>query len=132
MTAHRLTRAALPTAIALLFAFASPTDARQDPAPACPDVSTSSPDTVPFGSPAAFTGSVRGGDANVTPTYSWTVSAGTIESGQGTSSITVNTSGLDSNATITATVDVGGYARECSTSSSCTITIVAKPPARGA
>jgi hypothetical protein len=93
------------------------------PAPpvACPTISVSCPDTGTIGQPVTFTANVSGGDANVTPTFNWTVSAGTISSGQGTSSITVDTTGVSGGATITATVDVGGYGRECSTSSSCTV-----------
>jgi hypothetical protein len=88
--------------------------------PACPTVSVSCPDTGTIGQPVTFTANVSGGDSNVTPTFNWTVSAGTISSGQGTSSITVDTTGVAGGTTVTATVDVGGYGRECSTSSSCT------------
>jgi hypothetical protein len=90
------------------------------PPPACPTVSVSCPDTGTIGQPVTFTANVSGGDPNVTPTFNWTVSAGTISSGQGTSSITVDTTGVAGGTTITATVDVGGYDRSCSTSSSCT------------
>ena len=84
--------------------------------PPCPTVSVSCPDTGTVGQPVTFTANVSGGDANVTATYNWTVSAGTISSGQGTSSITVDTTGVAGGSTITATVDVGGYDRSCSTS----------------
>ncbi|MCA1635019.1 MAG: hypothetical protein LC802_15350 [Acidobacteria bacterium] len=87
----------------------------------CPTVSVSCPDTGTVGTPVTFTANVSGGDSNVTPTYNWTVSAGTISSGQGTSSITVDTTGVAGGSTITATVDVGGYDRSCSTSNSCTV-----------
>ena len=92
---------------------------------ACPTVSVSCPDDVSAGSPITFTASVNGGDTNVTPTYNWTVSAGTISGGQGTSSITVDTTGLG-NQTVTATVDVGGFDRTCSASSSCSTTVRAQ------
>ena len=91
----------------------------------CPTVRTSCPDTVKADDPVTFTANVSGGDNNVTPTYNWTVSAGTISSGQGTSTITVDTKEAGG-MTITATVDVGGYERECSTSSSCTVSVVKK------
>jgi PKD domain-containing protein len=88
--------------------------------PPCPTVNVSCPsEPVKAGTPITFTANVSGGDPNVTPTYNWTVSAGTISSGQGTSSITVDTANLPNNSTVTATVDVGGYDRSCSTSSSC-------------
>ncbi|HYE13056.1 MAG TPA: hypothetical protein VD968_01290 [Pyrinomonadaceae bacterium] len=92
--------------------------------PDCPEVDVSCPaDPVAPGSPITFTATVRGGDPNVTPTFNWTVSAGTISSGQGTSSITVDTTGLPGNSSVTATVDVGGYPRNCPTSDSCTTPI---------
>ena len=92
------------------------------PAP-CPTIDVSCPDNVRPGDPITFTASVSGGDTNVTPTFNWTVSAGTISSGQGTSSITVDTTGLPGNTTVTATVDVGGYDRSCSSSDSCTTSL---------
>jgi hypothetical protein len=95
---------------------------------ACPTVTVSCPDTGTAGTPVTFTANVSGGDPNVTPTFNWTVSAGTISSGQGTSSITVDTTGVT--GTVTATVDVGGYDRSCSTSNSCTVTFPARPEAR--
>ncbi|MDQ3805423.1 MAG: PKD domain-containing protein [Acidobacteriota bacterium] len=95
------------------------------PAPACPTVDVSCPDTATPGQPVTFTASVSGGDPNVTPTFNWTVSAGTITSGQGTSSITVDTTGLAGGTTVTATVDVGGFDRNCTTSDSCTTSLTA-------
>ncbi|MFL6256774.1 MAG: hypothetical protein ACJ74T_17350 [Pyrinomonadaceae bacterium] len=94
----------------------------------CPTVTVSCPDTTTAGTPVTFTANVSGGDPNVTPTFNWTVSSGTISSGQGTSSITVDTTGAT--GTVTATVDVGGYDRSCSTSNSCTVSIPAVPLAR--
>jgi len=87
----------------------------------CPTVSVSCPDVVDEGQPVTFTANVTGGDPNVAATYNWSVSAGTITSGQGTPSITVDTTGQGGTA-ITATVNVGGYPPECNTSASCTTT----------
>jgi hypothetical protein len=56
------------------------------------------------------------------PTYNWTVSNGHIISGQGTSSITVETAGL-AGQTITASVDVGGYGIPCPASCSVSLPI---------
>jgi hypothetical protein len=92
------------------------------PRPTCPTVDVSCPDTASAGQSVTFTANVSGGDAGVTPTFNWTVSAGTISSGQGTSSITVDTTGLG-NQTVTATVDVGGYDRECRVTDSCSTAI---------
>ena len=66
----------------------------------------------------------------MTPTYNWTVSNGTIASGQGTSTIDFDMSEVQGDSTVTATVNVGGFARECSTSSSCTSSVMKKPEAR--
>lgn len=104
--------------------------AQQRPQPACPTVRTSCPDTVDGGATLTFTVNVSGGDPNVTPTYNWTVSAGSIASGQGTSTIEVETKEVVPEATITATVDVGGFDRSCSTSSSCTTSVLKKPASR--
>jgi hypothetical protein len=99
----------------------------------CPTVTVSCPDTAEENLEDAltFTANVSGGDTNVTPTFNWTVSAGTISSGQGTSSIKVDTTGIGGQ-TVTATVDVGGFARECRTSNSCTTSIAKKgsPPVK--
>lgn len=95
----------------------------------CPNVTVSCPDTVTESAPMTFTAKVSGGDQNVTPTFNWTVSAGTITSGQGTSSITTDTAGIGGQ-TATATADVGGYDRNCSTSSSCTVSVMKKVEAR--
>ncbi|HEY0100277.1 MAG TPA: hypothetical protein VGB76_15105 [Pyrinomonadaceae bacterium] len=93
----------------------------------CPTVTVSCPDTARENLEDAltFTANVSGGDPNVTPTFNWTVSAGSISSGQGTSSIKVDTNGIGGQ-TVTATVDVGGFARECRTSNSCTSSIEKK------
>ena len=95
--------------------------------PRCPTVAVSCPDTPWNDGRITSTASVAGGDPDVTPTYNWTVSAGTISDGQGTSSITVDYSKVGY-TTFTATVDVGGYDRSCRTSASCTTNI--EPPMR--
>ena len=82
--------------------------------PPCPTVSVSCPSDVDQGSPITFSSSTAD---NVT--YNWSVSAGTISSGQGTSSITVDTAGLGGQ-TVTATVELGGLDPSCSRTASCT------------
>lgn len=99
---------------------------QQPAATDCPTVGATCPAAVETGQPITMTAQVSGGDPNVTPTYNWVVSAGSIESGQGTSVITIVTTGLDPDSTVTATVDVGGYDRSCSTTASCS-TSVTKP-----
>jgi len=97
----------------------------QDASPNCPAVHVSCPDSVKVGEDLTFTADVSGGPSDITPTYNWSVSAGSIKSGQGTSTIVVDTTDTGGQ-TITATADVGGFARECSTSSSCTASVEAK------
>jgi len=106
----------------------TPEREEQQPAQQCPTVTVSCADSAQDGQETTYTASVSGGDPNVTPTFNWTVSAGTISSGQGTSSITVETTGV-AGQSITATVDVGGYSRECRTSNSCTISVASNAPA---
>jgi len=119
--------ALLPHTGAIPPASAHPSAETVQPTRQCPTVTVSCPDTGAGGVEMTYTANVSGGDPNVTPTFNWTVSAGTISSGQGTSSISVDTTGT-AGQTITATVDVGGFSRECRTSNSCTAS-VAKPAA---
>ena len=92
--------------------------------PRCPTAVTVTCPTevVQEGTPVTFTANVAGGPGTVTPTYTWTVSAGRITSGEGTNTITVDTTGLGGQS-ITATVDVGGFAATCPHTASCTTTI---------
>ena len=71
-----------------------------------------------------FTGSFQS-SSNELLTYNWTVSAGTITSGQGTDSINVDTTGL-SGRSVTATMTLGGLDPLCMRAASCTATM--KPP----
>lgn len=82
---------------------------------------------VPEGAPVTFTANVKGGPGN--QTYNWTVSAGTISSGQGTSSITVDTTKLGGQS-VTATVELGGLDPNCNRTASCTASVVAPPVSR--
>ena len=106
----------------MLMLFSVATAAAQN----CPTVKVSGPYEVKSGDSLTLTVYVSGGPKEVTPTYNWTVSAGAISSGQGTSVITVDTSEVLAGSTITATVDVGGFDRECSTSNSLTSEVLAK------
>lgn len=101
------------------------------PPPPCPVVSVTCPADVEPNQPITFNASVTGGPEGATWTYNWSVSAGTISSGQGTSSITVDTTGL-SGQSVTATVNIGGADPSCTgTTASCTTQVkVVPPPAR--
>ncbi|MGH9871725.1 MAG: PKD domain-containing protein [Pyrinomonadaceae bacterium] len=92
--------------------------------PPCPTVSVSCPAEVDLASPITFTAS-GAGDMNVT--YNWTVSAGTISSGQGTSSIEVDTAGLGGQS-VTATVELGGLDPSCARTASCTTSVKPEKP----
>jgi len=95
--------------------------------PPCPTISISCPTSeVEAGTPATVSVNLSGGDPNASVTYNWTVSAGTITSGQGTPSITVDTTG-QAGQNITATVEIGGLAPECDRSRSCSFSVLSKP-----
>ncbi|MDT4896304.1 MAG: hypothetical protein QOH25_1381 [Acidobacteriota bacterium] len=89
----------------------------------CPNVSIYCPDTVTLGAPVTFTANLSGGTANITPVYNWTISAGTIISGQGTPSIQVDTTGLGGQP-ITANLSVEGYNLSCP--ANCTVQVPRK------
>ena len=88
------------------------------PKPTCPNVSLICPDRIEAGQPVTFTSTLTGGTGNVSRVYSWTVSAGRIIEGQGTSSIRVETTGLEGQS-LTASLSMAGYEDNCS--ASCTI-----------
>lgn len=98
------------------------------PPPFCPTVSVSCPtDNVYEHEKITFTANVSRGMSDMTPTYNWSVSAGTIISGQGTSTIIVDTIGLGGQ-TVTATVSVGGADPSCTgTTASCTTSVKSLP-----
>jgi hypothetical protein len=99
----------------------------------CPVTQVSCPDMVYINDKLQFTADVRGGDSKVTPTYNWTVSSGAIESGQGTSVVLVSTKDLSDGQSVTATVEIGGFGRDCGygqTAASCTSSVMKKAEAR--
>ena len=97
------------------------------PCPTVPTVSVNCPGDVEEGTPITFTAS-----ASSDVTFNWSVSAGTISSGQNTSSITVDTAGLGGQ-TITATVEITGSGAEnpncpaLRASASCSTQVRTKP-----
>lgn len=78
----------------------------------CAHVSISCPDEVEEKQSITFEANVSGGEPTVKPIYQWTVSAGTIISGQGTPTIMVETTGL-AGQQVTAILELGGYPPEC-------------------
>jgi hypothetical protein len=92
--------------------------------PVCPNVSIYCPETVALNTPVTYTANLSGGTAGITPVYNWTVTGGTITSGQGTSSIQVDATGLEGQS-ITANVSVEGYNLSCT--ATCTTQIPRQP-----
>lgn len=109
-------------------AFASTTVLVRCPPPVCPNVAIVCPEKIAVNQPLTFSSTITGGSANVTPIYNWTVSAGRIVEGQGTSSITVDTTGLEGQ-TVSASLSMGGYNLDCS--ATCAVGIpIPLPPSR--
>jgi hypothetical protein len=96
------------------------------PQPVCPTVSVSCPEAGKENAPVTFTADVSGGTPGIAPSFNWTISAGRIISGQGSPSITVDTTGL-AGQTVRATLDVGGFGMPCPASCAVAIPIVNKP-----
>ena len=67
----------------------------------------------------SFTANASGGSQDQL-TYNWTVDSGTIESGQGTPSITVRTTPEMAGTTVTATLTIGGLDPSCNCTTSYT------------
>ena len=93
----------------------------------CPtSITASGPDAVEVGSSITYTANVVGSPLPPASGYNWSVSAGSITSGQGTTSITVSTNGL-AGGSVTATVDVTGLDPSCPHTASAT-TAIRIPP----
>ena len=71
---------------------------------------------------------VNGGDTTVAPTFVWSTSAGIIANGQGTRSISIDSTGAAFERQITASLWVSGYPAECPSQFSETVKIAG--PAR--
>lgn len=99
---------------------------RECPPPTCPSINISCPDTVRVGESITFRASVTNLATAITPVYQWTVSAGTITSGQGTPTITVDTTGLTGQA-INARLSVGGFNLDCSAQCTTQIPLQVEP-----
>lgn len=86
----------------------------------CPTISIQCPtEFVDPGVPLTVSVNLSGGDPELEITYNWQVSAGEIVAGQGTPTITVDTTGLAGQHP-TATVEIGGLPPECDRQESCT------------
>jgi hypothetical protein len=84
----------------------------------CPTIMVSCPENAKSNESITFQAHVYGGDPNVKVTYTWSVSAGKISGGQGTSMITIDVSDV-TRRSITATVLIGGHDPACVNTASC-------------
>ena len=88
----------------------------------CPELSVSAPgDEVIAGESMTFSANIVSGESKSSAalSFNWTTSAGTINSGQGTSVITVDTADLGGQF-VTATLELGGLPASCSRTASAT------------
>jgi PKD-like domain len=83
-------------------------------------------DMMTCGELSTFTAEVGDAAAGAKLSYNWTVSAGTIKSGQGTSSISVDTTGLGG-ASLEATVQVAGLPEGCAGKAACATALICDP-----
>jgi len=96
------------------------------PRPVCPNIEIICPTNIVIDQPLTFSSRLSSVAPTLPPVYNWTVSAGTIIEGQGTNTITVDTTGL-AGQTVKATLRMGGYTIDCSASCAVSIPI---PPAK--
>ena len=95
----------------------------------CPKIVLKAPkQPVRDGASIRLTANLTGGDKKVTAIFDWSISAGIIRSGQGTPTIEVDTSGAGGDRAIYATLLIGGYSGECSSSENVVIAVAG--PAR--
>ena len=92
----------------------------------CPQFSVACPSSIDT-SPVTFAVRFAVDNPPVGLTFKWTVSVGKIVGGQGTSSITVDTTGIEEKS-ITATVEVGGLPEGCGNIASCSTPLEGGPP----
>jgi hypothetical protein len=93
----------------------------------CPRITLACPSAiVQHGEPLTFAARISGGTPSAQYSFSWTVSAGTIMSGQGTPTITVDSTGLWGQ-NIAATLEVGGFPEQCAKSESCVAAVSPRP-----
>ena len=85
----------------------------------CPTIMVSCPANATSNQSMTFQAHVYGGDPTVKATYTWSVSAGKISGGLGSSVITIDVSDV-TRESVTATVSIGGHDSACVNTVSCT------------
>jgi len=127
---HKSTILFLPV---LLVVFLVGTGHAQNPAQQpqvvpCPQVNVQlqAPPQIRDGQPVTFTANIAGGDPKIVPTVLWNVSAGVISRGQSTRTIVVDSTGAGAapEREIKADVWVGGYAPECPSQASASVSVI--------
>lgn len=92
----------------------------------CPQMQVQGPNRpMRDGEKISFAANISGGDPKVQPIFSWSISAGTIVSGQGTRNITVDSTGAGNDRQVIADLLVGGYSYECTNRATVTVPIAA-------
>ncbi len=94
----------------------------------CPTVNVLAPEMVRAGEPLTFVANVSG-PGGVVPGFNWNVTGGTIVSGQGTPTITVDTASAGGTS-VRAAVQLAGYDASCSALAEATAPVTALPLAR--
>ena len=94
--------------------------------PTCPTISISCPEKLEINEPLTFCANNAGGSPGVRPVYEWSVTAGKIISGEGTSCIEVDTTGL-AGQSVRATLNMPGYS-DLNCSATCIAQIPNEPP----
>jgi hypothetical protein len=94
----------------------------------CPEISVVGPSVLTLpGETMAFTAEVKNLSGLEEIKYDWTVSAGTIEKGRGTSSIEVRTTGEMADSNVTATVVIRGVPKDCKQTASEIASVISPP-----
>jgi hypothetical protein len=88
----------------------------------CPSIKITCTTEVRAGVPVVVSAYLGGVDNKTPLIFDWTLSAGTIISGQGTSSVSVNTTALDGQVLV-VTVRINGLAAGCPATASCSVKI---------
>lgn len=105
------------SAIILIFSLGLSAFAQTEQTP-CPTLEVSGGGVVRSGESMNFAVNITGLSETTNLKYEWEISNGTISSGPGTPTITVDTTGLSYRTTITATVKVVGLPENCSKTAS--------------
>src|ERR1044071_8677697 len=103
----------LLTALLLCIAAAAFSADAQQPSEACPAIKIEGPTEFPSaGGPLTLNVTIDGREPDAGQTFNWTLSAGTITRGQGTSSIEIDTEGLQFSC-LNVSAELAGRKDEC-------------------